>query len=614
MPNTVIIHKFSAIKILAKFTKLIFQASYTELIIQALINSFSGISSTISIYLNKIIIDDLTDFIKVGSESLPDLIFSVNPKIFATLLLMLLINQVSDSLNPIANIYFPRLTEKLEGFIKEKIMEKISKFKDISLFENPKLLDILKLSENSTTSINEAIYFLMGSFSSFFILVPPILLSTKLAIWIPFLLIITTLPSTIIDFNYRNKSWDLEESFAEEMRYLRINENMFLDQKYSKEIRLFSLDKYFLINWKTTYKNMIYKLHRLRFKGAIFLFISSVIQGVGIFIPYVAIASGVSRGNYTIGDFVLFTGLILQIRHGLNYSFDNLSRIYGSLLSIRPIFQLLEFKPTILDGKEKLSIHINGQNRGDIQISNMSFTYPTKDIPTLRNINLDIHSNEMLVIVGENGSGKTTLAKLLCRFYDPQIGSICWNGQNINTIQIDDLRSYITAVFQDFVKFPATLKENVAFGNLNILANEVSVQSILRKVNLSYLENQLTNGLNTHLSTQFTDGSDLSGGQWQRLAIARALARIDQAELFILDEPTSAIDPESEYEIYNLLRNILKNKMSVIISHRLSLAKISDRIIVLENGQIVEQGTHEQLMSMRKNYHSMFTKQMSQYI
>jgi ATP-binding cassette, subfamily B, bacterial len=220
----------------------------------------------------------------------------------------------------------------------------------------------------------------------------------------------------------------------------------------------------------------------------------------------------------------------------------------------------------------------------------------------------------MIVIVGENGSGKSTLAKLLCRFYDSQSGQIVWNGQDIRSVPIDSLRAKIAVVFQDFARFPASVRENIGWANLAKMNDDIFIKSLLLKVKLLKFFDQQHEGMDTLLTKLFDGGTDLSGGQWQRIAIARALSRMDSTELLILDEPTASVDPENEHDIYALIREMAKNCTTIVISHRLGMARFSDRVVVLNDGMIIEEGTHEALMLQSGKYSEMFKKQMSQYV
>ena len=219
-----------------------------------------------------------------------------------------------------------------------------------------------------------------------------------------------------------------------------------------------------------------------------------------------------------------------------------------------------------------------------------------------------------MVLVGENGAGKTTLTKLLVRLYDPDEGVITWDGRDIRSMDVEELRDRIAVVVQDYAHFPVTIRENIAFGDLSKVDRDDTLLAVAREAGLGEVIEKLPYGLDTPLGKMLDGGTDLSEGQWQRLAIARALLRKPKAELVILDEPTAAIDPQSEYEILQALRGLTRGRMALIVSHRLSLARGADRVVVLQNGRIVEEGSHEELMALNGVYHSMFTRQASSYV
>ena len=605
--------KISIYQTFKEIILIICKASPFELASLIFLSIITGSGPSAALFFNKVVIDEL---IYLTIKKSPDVFNTLlsEPKLLFSLASMLIINILADSLRPVNNIVFPILKEGVEGFIKSKVISKVAQFNDLALFETPFLLNILKLAERGMKNIPEFMYLIAELITGILILIPSIILSFSISWWIPILLILSSIPSKIINVIYTKKSWSLEETQADSVRIMDIYTSLMLSETYAKEIRLFSLQHLLIEKWKNIYYSLYQKMKSLRFQGAILSFFWSLIEGIGIIIPYIYITIGVIKGNYSIGDLALYSGLILQIRIGMHIALSSSNNIYNIILSVRPIFYLLSLEPLIKDGNQSIfnNNSIQLSERG-IQIKGLTFTYPGSDRPTLQDINLNIRPGEMLVLVGENGSGKTTLSKLLCRFYDPQQGQIMWNGQNLKSLSLTDLRSCIAVVMQDYAHFPANLRENVGWGCLPKLSDDTAIQDALEKVGMMSLLDSSDKGLETPLSKQFENGIDLSGGQWQRVAIARALLRLSEAELLIFDEPTAAIDPKNEHDIYEILRGITKERMSVVISHRLGLAKIADRVIVMEHGQVVEEGSHEELMIQGGRYHSMFVRQMSYY-
>ncbi len=385
-----------------------------------------------------------------------------------------------------------------------------------------------------------------------------------------------------------------------------------------------------LDRWKTLFQQMFGTMQQVRQQGALGVVLWAIVGGLGAALPYVYVVAGVLRGIYTIGDLALYTGIILQLRRSLYILIGHMGDLYDVSLATSPIFQLLELEPQLHSGDRRLTVPsspspFSQQEKGSstqsepqgkpsgIQFQQVSFAYPGSEKQTLSTIDLTIQPGEMVALVGENGAGKTTLAKLLCRLYDPTEGVIRWHGEDLRSFDLEHLRSRIAVVMQDYARFPATLRENVGWGYMPKLQEDLAIQTALQDAGIDRLLTDLSHGLETPLGKQLENGVDLSGGQWQRIAIARALLRLSQVELLVFDEPTAALDPKNEQDIYRIFRTIAQGRMTVVVSHRLALAKLADRVIVLEHGKIVEAGSHDQLMQQGDHYHTMFTRQATSY-
>jgi ATP-binding cassette subfamily B protein len=487
----------------------------------------------------------------------------------------------------------------------------VSYFADIELFENPQLLNLVQLTEKSKTSLKELAFIIMTSLRGIFVLIPTVILAGTIALWIPLLLLISAFPSVYVDLKYRKKTWDIEESQVTQARQMKIYREVLMDEKYAKELRLLNLQELFLGRWNSLFKSVFSGLQKTRSQGTFLIIFWSFFSGLGIILPYIYIILGTLNNSYTLGDLALYAGLILQIRRSLFSLINDTSDLYAVVLDIRPLFQVLDIQPKLTT---KPAVTPSEQGTRGIKIENLSFTYPNSDRTILEDINLEIKPQEIIALVGENGEGKTTLIKLLCRLYDADAGNIFWHGRNLKEIPFNELRSQITTVMQDYVGFPVSIRENIGFGDLSILADEATIKKVLTQVGLSEIITELPEGLDTLLGKELEVGIELSQGQLQRLAIARALLRLPKTQLLILDEPTASLDPNTEYEIYDIFRSILADKMGLIITHRLALCHLADRIILLESGKILEEGNHEQLMQLRGKYYQMFTRQASSYL
>jgi len=284
-----------------------------------------------------------------------------------------------------------------------------------------------------------------------------------------------------------------------------------------------------------------------------------------------------------------------------NSQIAGISESYNSLYNLHKI---LDYDKANNDEK----VH-EDEKEFQISIKNVNFKYPNSGKYALNNISIDINPGEVIAIVGENGSGKSTLSKVMAGLYEPTQGEIFYNGKSFRNLDMSSIYKKIAIVFQNFNRYPITVKENIALGFINEL-DECKVEKELKKVNLSYIKESLDKGINTLLSKEF-GGTDLSIGQWQRIAIARA--NYKDAAFMIFDEPTASLDPLQEIDIMKSFIETTTNKTRILVTHRIGAAKLADRIITMKNGKIIEIGTHEELVSMNGEYAYLYNSQKQWY-
>jgi ATP-binding cassette subfamily B protein len=311
-----------------------------------------------------------------------------------------------------------------------------------------------------------------------------------------------------------------------------------------------------------------------------------------------------------LGDLVLYYQALQRGQGNIKGLLNSLSGLYEDNLFLANLYEFLDIKPKLIDPPNPKPIP--HPMKTGIEFKNVGFQYSTTTRKALKNINLTIKPGEVVALVGENGSGKTTLIKLLCRLYDPTQGRITIDGIDLSQFKTEELRRQISVIFQDYAKYHFTAQENIWLGNIDLPPQSDSIIKAAKRSGADDVITKLPKGYDTILGKLFDKGEELSIGQWQKVALARAFLR--DSQLIVLDEPTSAMDPKAEYEVFEKFRQLIKNQSAILISHRLSTVKMADRIYVMDNGTIVEGGTHEELMKLSGTYAHLFEIQASQYM
>ncbi|MCC3434127.1 MAG: ABC transporter ATP-binding protein [Oscillatoriales cyanobacterium] len=637
-PQTMQPIQITTFQALRRSLSLIIKAAPIELRNLIILNIIRGAAPSGVLVLDKLIIDEVSRLLLRSQTAQPLALMLSHPILLWSIVGVLTLKLVSDSIETMSSFAATSLRDRVQGGVEGQVLEKVANFDDIALFENPELLNILELAKTGVKQVQQLAFTISMTITGICIFIPSIGLAASIAWWVPVVMVVSSLPSIHIERKYLKLIWRVQKKQAKITREMNLSATVLTGEEYAKELRLFGLQELWLKRWNGQYLQFFSEMQQVRKKGAIVVLLWSIFSRIGVALPFVYVVMGALGGRYTLGDLALYSGLIVQVETSLQLLIGNYTNLYDISLGVSPIFQLLDLKPELQsplvnvasrlpsledygqDARATNQVSDHGQDaratkdKIGIEIKDLSFCYPGSTKSTIANIDLTINPGEMLVLVGENGAGKTTLGKLLGRLYDPTSGTIAWNGKDLRSYSLAYVRSRIAVVMQDYARFPSTVRENVGFGDLLSLSDDTAINEAISEAGISAKVNSLSAGLETPLGKQLEDGIDLSGGQWQRIAIARALMRLDTAEVLIFDEPTAALDPKTEHEIYSIFRQIAAGKTTIVISHRLGLAKIADRIAVMENGKIVEIGTHDELIELGEIYHSMFTRQASSYI
>lgn len=423
---------------------------------------------------------------------------------------------------------------------------------------------------------------------------------------LPLGLMVSTIPGILFLIVVKKKRFRFTIHSTEQGREMDYLYRLLQLKDSAREIRIFQLAEHLISRWKelqSTFRAFHLKNQKHEALGGT---IGSMFTTSSAIVVGLLLIRQVKDGSITIGSFVALISSVLLIQGLVGNLGASLMQLWESLFNLNHYFSFMNTKIEMHQGTHPFPMpHFQ-----TIEFQNVSFRYGNHK-ESIRNISFQIKQGEKIAIVGENGAGKTTLALLLLGLYTPTQGRILIGGVNLREIDHASFLAKVACVFQDFVRYRLTLRENVGFGHLEDIENDEKIIGVLENVGLLSLASQLPNGLDTKLSSQFISGRELSGGQWQRVAIARALMK--NAEIVVLDEPTAALDPRTELDIIQQMHQMSKEKTSIIITHRLGPARLCDRIVVMKQGEIVEIGSHNELLLLNGEYAQMYHAQSQWY-
>jgi len=500
------------------------------------------------------------------------------------------------------------LADKFTRHISTKIMEHASTL-DLTLYEDPVFSD--KMERARVQGTDRVMMIQMAGR-----LVQEAITTISLAAgilfyspWLLFFLVICVVPAFMGEthFAFLGYSLNFQQTTAKRlMEYLRVLGG---SKESAKELKLFGLGP-FLVG---RYKNTSDELHRqnvaLAKRKMLFGSFLTLLGTLGYYGTYAYVIYETVFGKITVGQLTFLAGAIAGASTNIQQLFTTFSGIADQALFLTDLLDFLAVRPRIVNKPKALPAP--RPIRTGIEFRNVSFAYPSNPNPVLKGINLHLAPRERVALVGENGQGKTTIAKLLTRLYDPTEGQILLDGVDLCEYDLNDLWKEVGVIFQDFMRYDMTAHENIAMGRIDAANNPFQIRAAAMK---SYAENlirKLPKGYDQLLGCRFEGGVELSGGEWQKIALARAHLR--DAQLLILDEPTAALDARAEHEVFQRFTELAQGKMTLLISHRFSTVRMADRILVLANGGIAEQGPHDQLVKSGGRYAEMFELQAAGY-
>lgn len=591
-------------KRLGYIVKLVWEASPAIVFVMSFMALFDGIMPVVGTYITGQLINKLSSAYTGQVTG-----FYVITWLLVAQFSYLLLNSV---IRRIDGIVVRISGELVSNHIKIKIMEKAKEI-DLKSFDSP---DFYAKMENANREAgNRPIQVLNSTFSIISTIISIssyIFLISVIGILPALLVIVVAIPSTIINFVYRRKNHDYVFRRSKDRRQMQYYSEVLVNKDLVKEVRMLGLADDFTDRYKSVFKKYFGGLKKLMLAEMWWGIGATLLTTVVNCVLFVSIANGVFKGQYPVGDYSMYTGALNAISGGISTLIGTSATIYEGTIFINNLIAFMEEKKTIVPSTDK-PLEVERGVGHTIQFEHVYFRYPGVDRDIIKDISLTINPGDTVVMVGLNGAGKTTLIKLLTRLYDPTSGRILLDGHDLREYDVQKLYDMFGIVFQDYGKYAVSVRDNIAFGEVNKTVSEARIHEAAENSNASAFIDKLPDKYDTPLMRYFEDnGIELSGGQWQKLAIARAF--YSESDILILDEPTASLDPMAEQEIFNQFDALRGDKTSIFVSHRLSSATTADKIIVLKDGMLIEEGTHAELMRAQGEYYTLFSTQAKRYI
>ncbi len=500
------------------------------------------------------------------------------------------------------------LADRYTHYVSIRVMRQAAQL-DLTTYEDPVYYDRL---ERARVQATDRLAMIQAMGRLFQQVLTTLFFSSVLLVKAPLLIVLLALavvPSFLGEthFAFLGYAKNFRQTPAKrEMDYIR---QVGGSKEAAKELKLFNLSEYFTDRFAKLslgiYEENIALSRRRLFWGGLF----SIIGTGGYYSSYIYVIWRAIHGGYSLQDFVFITASVQQAQTNLQMVFSTASGIADQALFLTDLISFFEMKPTVVSKPNGLPMP--RPIRRGFEFRNVSFAYPGTMRRVLKDFNFHLHPGERIALIGENGQGKTTVVKLITRLYDPTEGEILLDGVDLREYALDDLHQEMGVIFQDFMRYEMTVRDNIAVGRVELPHTDADIATAAEKSLAASVVRKLAGGYDQMLGRRFESGVDLSGGEWQRIALARAYLR--DAQLLILDEPTAALDAKSELEVFERFAELTLGKMALLISHRFSTVRMADRIVVLAGGQLVEEGDHARLMALGGRYAEMFEMQAASY-
>jgi len=569
----------------------------------ALMNLAQGGLPAARVWVSKLLVDAVVAAVTTGSGT------AVLPQVVFLVALQFAIGAAGNILSTTGNICQQLLQEQVANRIQLLVMRQANAL-DLVFFERPQFYDLLQqVQREATFRPVQMVQTAFGLIRQVLTFASLLALLVNLEWFIAVAALLSPIPAFVSSARYGWQGYQMMRWQSPLRRMMSYLTNLMTSDTYNKEVKLFTVGNFFIERFSSLFQRYYAENRALIIRrylaGSVWSMLTVLTSGL----TFLYVAFRTLGGTISVGGLTLYVQAADGVSQAFSALLGGLQSMYEHQLYLKTLFELLDFQPQVRAPESPVPMRHPIEE--GLEFRHVTYSYEGKDEPALKDVSFKIARGETVAIVGHNGAGKTTLVKLVARLYDPQAGQVLIDGRDVREYDPDELRGEFGVLFQDYVSYQFSARENIGIGRVERLDDTSAIAAAANKSGASAMIEGLPQGYDTVLGKWFDGGVNLSGGEWQKVALGRAFMR--EAQILILDEPSAALDAKAEYELFTRLRELAHGRTAIFISHRFSTVRQADRILVFEQGSLIESGTHAELLALGGRYAELFNLQAASY-